>query len=129
MTTFHIFPDPFRSREKGSPFDPPSAFPAAMFSETARAFQDPAAAPNAGQRTFKVRPTASAEEHEGGCSDKALALVVFFLFAIPEEACQKAEGSTGDGPQMADAKDELAVADGFDGPDFFEFSKEEGGGE
>ena len=55
-------------------------------------------------------------------------LPFFILFMIPKQTGKKAEGRTRDRFDMADPEDEISMADRFNGPDLFEFSKKDAGG-
>jgi hypothetical protein len=55
-------------------------------------------------------------------------IAVFILFMIPKQTGKKAEGRTRDRFDMADPEDEISMADRFHGPDLFEFSKKDTGG-
>lgn len=47
---------------------------------------------------------------------------------IPKQTGKKAEGRTRDRFDMADPEDEISMVDRFHGPDLFEFSKKDAGG-
>ena len=62
------------------------------------------------------------------CTLNFSSIAVFILFMTPKQTGKKAEGRTRDRFDMADPEDEISMADRFHGPDLFELSKKDAGG-
>ena len=57
------------------------------------------------------------------CLGTSIHLVV--LPVLPKQTCHQTEGGTGDGPDVADAENEIPMADGLNRPDLFEFAQKD----